>query len=71
MHAAAERSSVATTTAFAIVVERAVIERDLEQRGLAQRARELDAIAAHDGEDADQRRPERVTSASSTTTASR
>ena len=46
MHAAAERSSVATTTAFAIVVERALIERDLEQRGLAQRARELDAIAA-------------------------
>lgn len=46
MHAAAERSSVATTTAFAIVVERALIERDLKQRGLAQRARELDAIAA-------------------------
>lgn len=46
MHAAAERSSVATTTAFAIVVERALIERDLEHRGLAQRARELDAIAA-------------------------
>lgn len=46
MRAAAERSSVATTTAFAIVVERALIQRDLEQRGLAQRAPELDAIAA-------------------------
>lgn len=46
MHAAAERSSVATTTALAIVVERALIERDLEQRGLALRALELDAIAA-------------------------
>jgi hypothetical protein len=45
MHAAAERSSVASPTAFAIVVERALIERDLEQRGLAQRAGDLDAIA--------------------------